>query len=56
MNKSLEDLLKIRSKKKVDIVFDMVIFNAYLAGEFGQKLPVEDSRKVFEHIKKLLCK
>jgi hypothetical protein len=58
MNKKhpYQSLLRIRSPKKVDMIFDMVCSYNYFAGQFQNPIPVDESRLVFEHIKKLLSK
>jgi len=50
----LKGLLKMRSIKRVDMMFDLIIFHAYLCGDMKRKLPVSESRIIFEHIKKLI--
>jgi hypothetical protein len=50
----LDEVLRWRSPKRVDEMFALVCFNNYIAGQFGQKIPVDKSREVFEKIKKLL--
>lgn len=55
-NAVILELLKIRSPKKVDEIFDLLCANNYFAGQFGLNIPVDESRKVFAHIKKLLKK
>ena len=51
-----DSLLRIRNPKRVDEMFDLVCAGNYFAGQFNGQIPVEESRKVFEHIKKLLSK
>jgi hypothetical protein len=53
---SLKWILKLRSKSKVDMAFDLLLANAYFRGQFNGMMPVEDSREAFEHLKKLLGK
>jgi hypothetical protein len=50
------DLLRMRSPKKVDLIFDMVCAGNYFAGQFGNPIPVDKNREVLEHIKKLLIR
>lgn len=40
--------------KNVDNMFDYLITTAYFDGKFGNNIQVEESRKIFERIKKLL--
>lgn len=47
----LDELLKHADS---DFVFDAVCLNNYMAGQLGLKIPVDDSRLVFSHIKKML--
>jgi hypothetical protein len=54
MKDPLDELLRWRSPKKVDEMFDLVCANNYFRGQFGQPIPVEKSRLVFNKIKKLL--
>ena len=51
-NKTPFDLLK--KLKDPDEIFDMVCTYCYFAGNFNNKMPVDESRKAFELIKKLL--
>lgn len=37
-----------------DGAFDMICAYNYFAGQFGQQIPVTESRDAWEHIKKLL--
>lgn len=57
-NKSgpFDDLLRMRSPKHVDQIFDLICAHNYFCGRFDSKIPVEESREAFEHIKKLLKK
>ena len=48
-----KDLLKIRD---ADQAFDMLCCFMYFAGKFDANMPVDESREVFKHIKKLLNK
>lgn len=47
----LEDVAKLKDPLNM---FDLCIASAYFAGQFHQNIPVEETRKVFEAIKKLL--
>lgn len=53
-NHPFKELLRWRSPKRVDEMFDLVCFYNYNCGNFKGNIPVEESREVFEHIKKLL--
>lgn len=46
-----EDMLTM---KDPDQIFDLVCSGNYFAGSFRQNIPVLESRKCFDHIKKLL--
>ena len=46
---------EIERMKNPDKMFDLVLAGAYLRGQLGGKMPVDESRLVFEKIKKLLC-
>lgn len=48
------DMLRMRSPKNVDMIFDMVCAGNYFAGRFQGNMPVEKNREIFAHIKKLL--
>ncbi len=55
MNKKLEPLpVLYRGIKDPDLLFDLVVFRAWLLGQGDQSIPVEESRLVLKHIKKLL--
>lgn len=47
-------LLRMTSPKHIDEIFDFICSRNYFAGQFGGKIPVEESRLVFEHLKKLI--
>lgn len=47
---------RLRTANKIDQAFDLLIANSYFAGQFGQQIPVDESRECFEHIKRLLKK
>lgn len=51
-----EELYKMKGKDKVDRMFDMVCAVNYFAGQYQQNMPVDESRKVFDQIKKILSK
>jgi len=55
MDKKLP-LYQILKLKNPDLMFDMVITNAYFCGQFDKNMPVDESREVFEKMKKLLKK
>lgn len=55
-NHPFQDLLRMRSAKNVDQIFDLVCFQNYISGQFDNKIPVAESRLLFEHIKSLLKK
>lgn len=42
--------------KKPDEIFDLVCFGNFMAGQFNAKIPVDESRRAFARIKKLLSK
>lgn len=48
--------MMLMKMKNPEEIFDLVIWGAYNCGSFGANVPVEETRKVFEHIKKLLTK
>lgn len=40
--------------KDPDLMFDLCIWGAYVAGNLNGKMPVEETREVFKRIKKSL--
>lgn len=40
--------------KKPDLLFDLVCYHNFVAGQFDGKIPVQESRQVYEEIKRLL--
>lgn len=50
----LDFILRLRSKKQIDMAFDMICSINYFAGQFGNKIPIEKNRECFEHLKKLI--
>lgn len=42
--------------KDPDQIMDLLLFASYSAGLFGTPMPVDESREVFENIKKLIIK
>ncbi len=52
MNKTPHDL--IMKLKDPDEIFDLVCVANYSCGNFNQQIPVDESRKAFKRIKKLL--
>lgn len=40
--------------KNPDLMFDLCIWGAFTAGNLDGKMPIDETRKVFEKIKKLL--
>ena len=44
----------IMKLKDPDEIFDLVCAANYFAGNFNQNMPVDESRKAFKRIKKLL--
>jgi len=50
----LDELLRWRSPKRVDEMFDLVCFNNFVAGQFDGKIPVDKNREVFKRIKWIL--
>ena len=53
-NHPLAYILRKKTAKDIDFIFDMIVMHAYLAGQFGNKIPVDDTREAWKHIKKLL--
>lgn len=49
-----DELLRMRSPKRVDEMFDLVCANNYFRGQFGLPIPVDKSREVFKKIKNIL--
>ena len=41
--------------KDPDEIFDLVCVSNYFCGNFNQSIPVDESRKAFKRIKKLLA-
>ena len=41
----------IKKLKNVDEMFDLLIFNSFIRGQFNQMIPVDESREIFEVIK-----
>ena len=56
MNKNETPFEMIRGLKDPDQIFDLVCAANYFAGNFNANVPVEESRKAFGVIKKLLKK
>lgn len=52
-NKLIKTMLRM---KDPDSIFDLILVVNYMAGRFDEPHPIDESRKVFEHIKKLLGK
>ena len=46
----------MKKLKKPDEIFNLLISTSYSCGKFGADIPVDETRDVFEHIKKLLNK
>jgi len=46
----------IAELKDVDQMFDLVCLMNYMSGHLEDEIPVDDSRKIFKQIKKLLRK
>ena len=44
----------IEKMKDPDAMFDLIISGIYFAAQFGNPIPVDESRIVFKKIKKLL--
>jgi len=49
-----DELLRWRSPKRVDEMFDLVCVNNYFRGQFGLPIQVDKSREVFKRIKEIL--
>jgi hypothetical protein len=47
---------EIKSIEDPDTMFDLIIFYAYYQGQQQNNFPTDESREVFEKIKKLLKK
>ena len=54
-NHPFKELLRMRSPKRVDEIFDLVCAQNYFNGQFNNNIEVDENREVFEHIKKLLA-
>lgn len=52
--KNIDPIKMLMRMKNVDQIFDFICFHNYMKGQFDQKIPTDESRKVFERIKKLL--
>ncbi len=50
----MNPIQKILRLKDPDRIFDLICFHNYIEGKLNRDIPVEDSRKMFERIKKLL--
>ena len=53
-NKTPYDMIK--RLKDPDEIFDLICVANYFAGNFNQNIPIDESRKSFKRIKKLLIK
>lgn len=53
LNKAILDLKKMEDP---DLMFDFVCAANYFAGNAGAKIPVEESRQVYEKIVQLIIK
>lgn len=42
--------------RQVDRILDLLVFQCWLIGQNNGMVPVDESRKLFEHIKKLIKK
>ena len=47
-------ILRKTKANDLDAAFDKICAHNYFAGQFGQQIPVTESRDAWEHIKKLL--
>lgn len=56
MEHPLKQCLRWRDPKRVDEMFNLICAANFFAGQFEGHIPTEESREVFEHIKKLLSK
>ncbi len=54
MNKTPYDMIK--GLRDPDEIFDLICAANYFAGNFNNNMPVDESRKAFKQIKKLLKK
>lgn len=43
---------EIKGLKNIDEMFDLLIFSAFVRGQFNGMVPVDESREIFEEIKK----
>lgn len=51
MDQSFKQILRLKNPLRI---FDLVCLRNYFAGRFDLNVPVDDSRKAFERIKKLI--
>jgi hypothetical protein len=49
-------LRTIKGLKDPDQIFDLICVANYFAGNFDQKIPVNESREAFEVLKKIILK
>lgn len=54
--RAIDMYLRMRSPKHIREMVDSLGMLNYFAGQFGGPMPVDETRELFEHIKKLLAK
>jgi len=52
----IDNLIRDKKEENINHTFDLIITNAYMAGRLKEKSPLDESKKGFEYIKKLLLK
>ena len=53
-NHPFSPLLRMTSPKHIEQIFDLVCAQNYFDGQFGNNIPVEESRLVFRHLKEMI--
>lgn len=55
-NHPLGYILRMRkpNENKIDMALDLIVATAYFDGQFRNKVPVEETREAFNHLKKLI--
>lgn len=53
MKEPFEMIIKM---KRTDEMFDLLLHSIYLAGQFGNVMPVDESRKIFQIIQDIVVK
>lgn len=54
MQENYHYMRMIQGVKDPEILLDMICFICYMAGKYEKTIPVEESRKIFEEIKKYI--